>query len=174
MDQGGGCNFGGTGLSGWTFKTCLDATTAIAKKVILQSGGAYANGAYTIPVQDIPPVCTFEKYGQAPASITCTIPGEVGVASPADRLTLKFVSSGGPGLCVRFTIPEEAAGKSMSIELLDLRGRLVCTCVKGAFGAGDHVVAIPSRHLGVRMHGRYLARIKGGIPDKTAPVMLAM
>ena len=187
MAQGGGCVFSGTGLStNWTFKTCLDSTISIAKKAILQSGGTYANGVYTIPVQDFPAICTFEKINQQPAGITpCTpatpvvVPGtpvKAGIAPAvsSDRLTLRIVSKAADGLAIEFVVPPEAAGKSMSIDLLDLQGRLVATLVKGTFGAGYHAVNIASLCNGAQLHGRYLARIKAGKFDTTAPVMPVM
>jgi len=187
MAQGGACVFSGTGLStNWTFKTCLDSTISIAKKVILQSGGTYANGVYTIPVQDFPAICAFEKIDQQPVSITPCIPAtpvvvsgtpiEVGIvpAVPSDRLILKIVSNAGNGLSIRFAVPPEAEGKTMSIDLLDLKGRLVATLVKGMFGVGYHAVNIASLCNGAQLHGRYLARIKAVDFEKTAIVTPAM
>lgn len=60
------CTFSGAGVSGWTYFKVIDSTVSIAKKCILQSGGSYSDGVYTIPIQDIPLPQWFEEYGKVP------------------------------------------------------------------------------------------------------------
>jgi hypothetical protein len=184
MAQGGGCVFSGTGLSAnWTFKTCLDSTISITKKAILQSGGTYANGAYTIPVQDFPAICSYEKYGLAPASITCipakpvvvpnvSIKRDNAPTTPSSRLMLKILPDAGNRLRVEFSVPQVAAGRALRIDLMDLRGARVQTLVEGSFGAGFHTVNLAAQDIaGTRVlsTGHYLARIRSGEWERTIP-----
>jgi hypothetical protein len=59
--NGIGCTYSGTGVSGWNFVRVVDTSVAIARQAILQSGGSYSNGVYTIQVQDVPLPQWFEE-----------------------------------------------------------------------------------------------------------------
>jgi hypothetical protein len=169
--QGPGCIFSGTGLSGWGFTRFLDSSIAMAKKSILQSGGTYSNGTYAWTTQPVPAPQWFEKRGQNPVFIGNTEVVSTTAAKRSGRLMVHVAVNKSKDLSIRFTVPAEAAGKSMSIDLLDLKGRFVATIVKGTFDAGYHTVTRAALH---NLHGRYLARIKAGKFDTTAPVMPVM
>jgi hypothetical protein len=155
-----GCAFTGVGISGLTFKSYIDSTVAIAKKAILQSGGAYANGTWTIPVQDVPAPRWFEKYGQNPVFIGTTPVARNASEARTGRLTVRVAANAGKAFSARFTVPEYAAGKTLTIELLDTRGRLVGTPVEGVFSPGSHIVNLP--RVRDPAGGHYLARIRTG------------
>ena len=171
------CSFDGTGasLTGWTFFRVLDSTVAISKKAILQSGGTYANGVYTIPVQDIPAPQWFEKAGQLPVPMPNAVRYSVRHVRP-DGLTLALVADAGNRLRVEFSVPQVAAGRALRIDLMDLRGARVQTLVEGAFGAGFHTVTPAAQDIADARSlstGHYLARIRSGESEQTiaAPVV---
>ena len=175
--QGTGCIFGGTGLSGWGFTRVLDSTIAMAKRAILCSGGTYANGTYTWTTQPVPAPQWFERRGQNPQFIGTPVVSTAS-AERSDQLTLKIEANKSKDLRIQFTVPSDAAGRMLSIDLLDLRGRVMGTLVKGAFSAGSHIVNVPASQVGAHSNtltvGSYLARIRTENARNTVQVLLVM
>jgi len=133
------CTFSNsTGVSGWTFSRVLDSTLAIAKKGILQAGGSYANGVYTIPVQEIPSPQWFEKSGSIPQFIGHTHTAQRSIVSADEFLGLSTTTLKGSSPSISIT----ALGVH-AVRLLSPSGSVI----RSLTGAGPRTYAFKAGEL---------------------------
>jgi hypothetical protein len=70
---------------------------------------------------------------------------------------------------VHFAVPQEAAGRPLTVRIFNFQGVLLQTLVNGAVGYGRHTVGISQDKMDGQTlrSGRYLCRIQGQGFDKT-------
>ncbi|MDD5675775.1 MAG: ADP-ribosylglycohydrolase family protein, partial [Chitinivibrionales bacterium] len=148
-----GCTYSGTGVSGWTFVKVVDSCVDIAKKAILQSGGSYANGVYSIPVQNVPLPQWFEEYGKVPQPLVYT--GVKAIKGAAARrpgsFGLKTAPSGKEGMVFQMLRPDL---RPFALQIRDITGRKLWET------SGDNSSAVVWR--GACASGLYLATLIQG------------
>jgi hypothetical protein len=114
-----------------------------------------------------------------PDSLLFHLPEGVTLTAPVIRGAMNVtaysltVRNGAHGSLVRFAIPAGVNSSRVSLQLFDLRGRLVRTLVKGEAVSGVHTISLAPGKLGQRLSaGLYLCRMTAPGFGKTAEVIL--